>query len=55
MLFLVIRVTHIAENVGSNPATDFSHPFCLVIDENAKKVGKNCHLGVKRHPPWFMY
>ena len=48
------KVTHLARILGNNPATDFSNPFCLVIDENAKKVGKNCHLGVPIHPPWFM-
>ena len=34
-------------------ATSFSHPFYLVMKEKAKKVGKSCHLGVIRHPPWF--
>ena len=33
--------------VGSR-ATSFSHPFYLVINENAKKVEKKYHLGVQR-------
>ena len=42
------RVTHIARSLVRSWATSFSHPFYLVIHENAKKVGKNHHLGVKK-------
>ena len=41
------RVTHIAKKLVGSRATSFSHPFYLVIHENAKKVEKKYHLGVK--------
>ena len=41
------RVTHIAKKLVGSWATSFSHPFYLVIHENAKKVEKKYHLGVK--------
>ena len=48
-----VRVTHFAKSHRNIAATSFSHPFYLVMKEKAKKVGKSCHLGVIRHPPWF--
>ena len=52
-LIICTRVTHFAKSHRNIAATSFSHPFYLVMKEKAKKVGKSCHLGVTRHPPWF--
>ena len=49
------RVTHFAKNWRIFSATSFLGVFYLVMKENAKKVGKSWHLGVHKHPPWFMY
>ena len=43
---LYCRVGHIAKSWVRSRATSFSHPFYLVIYENAKKVGKSWYLGV---------
>ena len=39
----------------SYPATSFLEAFYLVMKENDKKVGKSYHLGVNKHPHWFMF
>ena len=49
------RVPHFAKHWRIFSATSFLGAFYLVMKENAKKVGKSWHLGVQRHPPWFMY
>ena len=40
------RVVQNATKWDSYPATSFLEVFCLVMKENAKKVGKSYHLGV---------